>query len=553
MRSLIAAAVMLLSTPSWSLDAACTTTPNLGMARCPEDSEDWYESYTDQIDAIDALAKTTTSSFTVKGAGGLGVTYGVSAGSVTIPNTVLTSTKATFGVPVNLGGSDTGISRISAGVVGIGDGSAGSFAGSAVTGGLTLDAGLPRLDLKASSVAKWTLFSGFTATDDFELYNQTGGANTGFRVKASNGFMGIGTGSVPNAKLHVSSGSGTTLWVDGNSAFPFRVGVSSLVTTSAGEFFMNGPTTPTGSDETVRIRGKKNAENILALDPNTAGNKVALYLCPDVNGIGTNCSQIHTDYDVGPGAGVGDLYLQAQTSGRIILAPNATESARFTSTGLGIGTASPASTLDVNGSAQFGSGAAKSTFSTSGHLTAIQAGVMAGASASSATVGGRVFYQDYTMVGVTTTTAANTVATGFSTFTVTANMLNRQGDCLEFTCSGTGTVNTNIKTPEVRWGGGFSGSGGTTVSGVSVTQSGASWRLKGSVCRRASSSTQIVDGEGDATNDGGATATKQVRAAVGAGRDLTASNSLTCGCTNGSASLGDCSFLSFRVNYAPAP
>jgi hypothetical protein len=61
------ALLMLLSTPSQALDAACTTTTNLSMARCPENSIDWYQSYTDQIDSLDSLAKTAPSSFTVLG------------------------------------------------------------------------------------------------------------------------------------------------------------------------------------------------------------------------------------------------------------------------------------------------------------------------------------------------------------------------------------------------------------------------------------------------------------------------------------------------------
>lgn len=69
LRKLTLALILPFIAPSaYALDAACTTTTNLGMARCPEDSTDWYESYTDQIDELDALAKTAKSSFTVQGA-----------------------------------------------------------------------------------------------------------------------------------------------------------------------------------------------------------------------------------------------------------------------------------------------------------------------------------------------------------------------------------------------------------------------------------------------------------------------------------------------------
>lgn len=64
----VAALILLLAAPALALDPACTTTTNLGMARCPDNSEDWYESYTDQIDELDTLAKTARlSSFTVTG------------------------------------------------------------------------------------------------------------------------------------------------------------------------------------------------------------------------------------------------------------------------------------------------------------------------------------------------------------------------------------------------------------------------------------------------------------------------------------------------------
>lgn len=76
------------TTPAYALDAACTTTANLAINYCPENSTDWYQSYTDIVNNLDALAKTTRSSFTVTGAGGLGVTYGITAGSATFTSSV---------------------------------------------------------------------------------------------------------------------------------------------------------------------------------------------------------------------------------------------------------------------------------------------------------------------------------------------------------------------------------------------------------------------------------------------------------------------------------
>ncbi len=56
-----------LAAPALAIDAACTQTTNLSIYRCPENSIDWYDSYTGTIDALDRLAKTAISSFTVSG------------------------------------------------------------------------------------------------------------------------------------------------------------------------------------------------------------------------------------------------------------------------------------------------------------------------------------------------------------------------------------------------------------------------------------------------------------------------------------------------------
>lgn len=121
-RNWLFAAFMMFPHGAMALDAACTTTPNLGMARCPEDSTDWYESYTDQIDELDGLSKTAKlSSFTVvgsllvrssasiTGAAGLSTTYGMSAGSATLTahlnasSATLTGTSAPFALTTSTG------------------------------------------------------------------------------------------------------------------------------------------------------------------------------------------------------------------------------------------------------------------------------------------------------------------------------------------------------------------------------------------------------------------------------------------------------------------
>lgn len=83
---------LFAAAPAAALDPACTTTTNLVMARCPDNSEDWYESYTDIIDELDILARTAKSSFTVIGplrassyvdVSSLTATYGVRAATMT--------------------------------------------------------------------------------------------------------------------------------------------------------------------------------------------------------------------------------------------------------------------------------------------------------------------------------------------------------------------------------------------------------------------------------------------------------------------------------------
>lgn len=65
----IAFLTMFVLAPSaaQAIDAACTQTTNLSIYRCPENSVDWYSSYTGIVDGLDRLAKTAISSFTVQG------------------------------------------------------------------------------------------------------------------------------------------------------------------------------------------------------------------------------------------------------------------------------------------------------------------------------------------------------------------------------------------------------------------------------------------------------------------------------------------------------
>ena len=64
----IMAMLALLRTDANAIDAACTQTTNLSIYRCPQNSTDWFDSYTGIVDNLDALARTAPSSFTVIGA-----------------------------------------------------------------------------------------------------------------------------------------------------------------------------------------------------------------------------------------------------------------------------------------------------------------------------------------------------------------------------------------------------------------------------------------------------------------------------------------------------
>ena len=113
---------LLAGAPARALDAACTATPNLGMARCPADSEDWYESYTDQIDELDVLALTSRlsshtvlGSLLIKSSAAVNGDVNVEGGSVTVHGASNRSV-------VNLGPhSDSSYARLAFGGATIGD------------------------------------------------------------------------------------------------------------------------------------------------------------------------------------------------------------------------------------------------------------------------------------------------------------------------------------------------------------------------------------------------------------------------------------------------
>lgn len=68
MKKLLLAALMMLCAPSsWAIDAACTLTTNAAIYLCPSGSTDWYLSYQQLVNDLDALYRTAPSTFTVAG------------------------------------------------------------------------------------------------------------------------------------------------------------------------------------------------------------------------------------------------------------------------------------------------------------------------------------------------------------------------------------------------------------------------------------------------------------------------------------------------------
>lgn len=96
--------MLSLAQGAWAIDSACTQTPNLSIYRCPEDSTDWYDSYTQIVDRLDALARTAQSSFTVTTALGVGA-QGLATGQAVIQSTSTTAAHSVFRVQSNNGTS----------------------------------------------------------------------------------------------------------------------------------------------------------------------------------------------------------------------------------------------------------------------------------------------------------------------------------------------------------------------------------------------------------------------------------------------------------------
>lgn len=169
-----------------------------------------------------------------------------------------------------------------------------------------------------------------------------------------------------------------------------------------------------------------------------------------------------------------------------------------------------------------------------------------GTSVSSAPIGGTLCSDTYATV-VTTTTPANTSVINFSTCTIPANTLARNNDCVVFNCSLTTAANVNSKrleTIEVAW------TGSSALNNNNAASNGLTAVSEIKICRVSATAVTI---SGSSINGTTPKADPITSSTVFTGITATAATSIYCACQNGSASQGDCSFLSSGAVYRPAP
>mgnify|MGYP001559577769 CR=1 FL=1 len=193
---------------------------------------------------------------------------------------------------------------------------------------------------------------------------------------------------------------------------------------------------------------------------------------------------------------------------------------------MGIGTTSPAANFDLKGTVRLSSSATANPYlaSDTNGVVRIQAGGV-----STGTVGGTVFHQDYRTAASTTNPDTSELA--FSTFTIPANILARDGDCIRYICALSAAAASSVL--YVR------------LQGELITRrtSGALavFAAHGLVCR-AGASGQIITGDFSSANPWPVSTTANSNAST---------MSLACG--GSSASVGGVSYVMMRAVYEPAP
>lgn len=211
--------------------------------------------------------------------------------------------------------------------------------------------------------------------------------------------------------------------------------------------------------------------------------------------------------------------------------------------GSGTAPAAPAATLDVNGSAQFGSGATKSTFTATGDLyvrngSSLTIGL--GTGVGRAMTVGKFFYHDYTTDATASTTNVTASAvTAVSTLTIPASALARNGDCVLFVCSGVTTAASVTKTARIDVG----APGNQCANGAS-SLTNASWEASCRICRTASNA-QITMG---VVNIGQTMTNNQ-----NSKRTQTDTGAIPVYCEIFSAAQGEMSYYGSSAFYEPAP
>jgi len=240
---------------------------------------------------------------------------------------------------------------------------------------------------------------------------------------------------------------------------------------------------------------------------------------------------------------------------------------------VGIGTASPATVLDVEGAAQFGSGATKSTFTATGNLQ-IAGTLTLTAGATIQANGGTLSLSTSTTSGTPAVTiaannkvyipAGNGSASGVGkiklyilttssatlaisaqqdvgTYTLPANTLVNVGDTVYVVCYGTMTASSTAKVYSVTFG-------GTTLIGASATNTAAHCSASTSITKTASNA-QIYHADRWIGGSSGNIAQINGNAAITDTSDIT----ITCAGSAATAAAGDITTTGMMVWYSPAP